>query len=84
MLKLKNIMYALMLLQGCSSYQDQFDCPAGKGVGCKSVRQIDDMVEYGLIGQDNNKHPLHIWFVPYKDLQGNIHSTTTTVVDWEN
>ncbi len=36
-----------MSLSGCSSYQDQFDCPAGTGVGCKSVSEVNALIDKG-------------------------------------
>ena len=28
----------------CSMYQSEFDCPACKGIGCKSVSEVMDMI----------------------------------------
>jgi type IV conjugative transfer system lipoprotein TraV len=32
-------------LSGCLPHKMNFDCNAGKGVGCKSLSQVNDMVE---------------------------------------
>lgn len=52
-----NLMVTLMSLSGCSSYQDQFDCPAGTGVGCKSVSEVNDLIDKGAFkkGSFNQK-----------------------------
>ena len=43
------------LLTSCAGVYDQgFDCPAEKGVGCKSISQINSMVDKG----DMDKKPL--------------------------
>jgi len=36
-----------LVLSGCSSYSETFDCPAGQGVGCKSLSKVNQMVEKG-------------------------------------
>lgn len=41
-----------LLLSGCSSYNSDFDCPAGSGVGCKSVSKVNTLVEYGYLPND--------------------------------
>jgi hypothetical protein len=41
------LIVALVALTGCSSYSETFDCPAGKGVGCKSLSRVNQMVETG-------------------------------------
>src|SRR5438132_707356 len=41
------LVIALLLLPGCSSYSETFDCPAGQGVGCKSLSKVNQMVEKG-------------------------------------
>ncbi len=32
------------LLSSCSMYQSTFDCPPKRGVGCKSVTEIEEMI----------------------------------------
>jgi hypothetical protein len=49
------LIVALVALTGCSSYSETFDCPAGQGVGCKSLSRVNQMVETGEL--------------PYKDLE---------------
>jgi len=36
-----------LFLTACSSYQEHFECPPGKGVGCQSVSQVDQLVNQG-------------------------------------
>jgi conjugal transfer pilus assembly protein TraV len=77
-----------LTLTGCSSYQNQFDCPPGQGVGCKSVSQVDDMVENGHLGNQERltpeaKKPLRVWLAPYQDRLGHWHSSSLVVVNRE-
>lgn len=38
---------SLLSLTACSHMNGQFDCPVGKGVSCKSMKEIDNMVNQG-------------------------------------
>lgn len=40
------------VLSGCSTTSETFDCKAGKGVGCKSISQVNKMVDEGDLGSD--------------------------------
>ena len=42
----------LVLLTSCSMYKSHFDCPPGKGVGCKSVSEIEGMIVESETGPD--------------------------------
>lgn len=33
-----------IILVGCSSSSETFDCPAGKGLGCKSITEVNAIV----------------------------------------
>lgn len=44
-LKLLSLLLILPILNGCMTYSESFDCPPGRGVGCKSLSQVNDMVE---------------------------------------
>jgi hypothetical protein len=46
-MKRSYLILVLVTLSGCSSYSETFDCPAGKGVGCKSLSRVNQMVETG-------------------------------------
>lgn len=41
-----------MILSGCSTTSETFDCKAGQGVGCKSISQVNKMVDEGSLGSD--------------------------------
>ena len=41
------ILSAFLSLSGCASMNGQFDCPASKGVSCKSMSEVDAMVSRG-------------------------------------
>jgi conjugal transfer pilus assembly protein TraV len=38
-------------LCACSTTSETFDCPAGKGVGCKSIAEVNHMVNEGGLGE---------------------------------
>lgn len=52
---MRNILFVLTLLpllSGCSVmgvYEGGFDCPAGSGVGCKSISEVNEMVNSGAL-----------------------------------
>jgi conjugal transfer pilus assembly protein TraV len=42
-------------LQGCSGPKQTFDCPYGKGVGCRSISEVNQAVNEGQL-PDTLKH----------------------------
>ncbi|MHB1910420.1 MAG: type IV conjugative transfer system lipoprotein TraV [Nitrososphaerales archaeon] len=46
------------LLGGCAIYDQSFDCEAGKGVGCKSISEVNDLINQGNLDKaiDNHKY----------------------------
>jgi hypothetical protein len=45
---------SLILLTACTSYKEGFDCEAVSGVGCKSIAEVDHMIDQGKLGVDDN------------------------------
>ncbi len=45
----------LILLSGCSSTSEVFECEAGKGIGCKSISQVNKMVDQGQLGESTDE-----------------------------
>ena len=51
-----------LTLSGCSTTSETFDCKAGQGVGCKSISEVNQLVDQGvnqgsfgsLVGRDAN------------------------------
>ena len=44
------IFVGVLSLTGCMGiYEGGFECPPGKGVGCKSITEVNDMVNQGEI-----------------------------------
>lgn len=42
--------YTVFCLSGCMGiYEGGFECPPGKGVGCKSITEVNDMVNQGVL-----------------------------------
>jgi len=50
MMVLSGLMVAL--LNGCSTTSETFDCKEGKGVGCKSIVQVNKMIDEGLLSNE--------------------------------
>ncbi len=81
---------SLMLLGGCSTYQEHFDCDVGKGVGCKSLSYVNRLVDRGDlpypedlpplttadVDRDQSTIPLgyKMWVAGYRDNKGYYHS----------
>ena len=54
MTKLQLLTTALAL-SGCMGvYEGGFECPPGEGVGCKSISEVNQMVEYGELPKKQN------------------------------
>lgn len=43
------LLITLTLANGCTPYAESFDCPPGRGVGCKSLNIVNHMVEEGQL-----------------------------------
>lgn len=46
------ILVLMTFLSGCSSMNSSFDCPNKPGVTCRSLDQVNDMVDRGVIGRE--------------------------------
>jgi hypothetical protein len=48
-----------LALSGCMGvYDGGFECPPGEGVGCKSISEVNQMVNEGVLPKkENNSHP---------------------------
>ena len=74
-----------LLLSGCSTYQETFECKPGKGVGCRSLSHVNQMVDAGVLPLESTQSPqnvtlppvkqpmLRIWLADYKDGEGIVH-----------
>lgn len=60
----------------------KFDCPMGSGVMCKSISEVNAMVDGGQVGRSSNNneksknppsHVMRAWIAPYHDGDGNYH-----------
>jgi hypothetical protein len=51
-LKLAGIITSL-LLSGCMGMNKKFDCPMDPGVTCKSVSAVNDLVDQGILPQQD-------------------------------
>ena len=51
---MKNIssLLSLMFLSACGVYNNSFDCPPGKGVGCAPVNEVLEMIVEKEEGED--------------------------------
>ena len=43
------LLITLAIANGCTPYSESFDCPPGRGVGCKSLNIVNHMVEEGQL-----------------------------------
>jgi hypothetical protein len=48
-LKHSLLMTSLTILSACTPYTESFDCPPGRGVGCRSLSTVNQMVEEGIL-----------------------------------
>lgn len=39
---------SFIILTGCSTYSETFDCPPGSGVGCTSISEVDQMIDQSM------------------------------------
>lgn len=58
------------LLSGCMGiYEGGFECPAGVGVGCKSISEVNDMVNQGELPRHSPNQLIQakpeIWYSPH-------------------
>ena len=44
----------VILMSGCSSYHNAFECKVGQGINCTSVSTINDMVDKGTFNQSTD------------------------------
>lgn len=49
------MLMSMVLLTGCAQMNGQFDCPAGSGVSCTSMKEVDRMASQGMFA-DNYGH----------------------------
>lgn len=52
MAKVFLLIVSLSILTGCASLNSEFNCPAKKGIGCKSIQEVNELVNDGVL--DNN------------------------------
>ena len=49
----------LILLSGCSTSSEVFECEAGKGIGCKSISEVNKRIDQGQVeGNRDEPHSL--------------------------
>ncbi len=68
----------LTLLSGCSTTSEVFECEAGKGIGCKSISEVNKMVDQGQVG-GNSDDPQILKTVAPVFAQNNLSSVTKPV-----
>lgn len=42
-------LFSVLLLSGCATYNEHFDCEPRNGVGCKSLSDVNRMVDEGKL-----------------------------------
>ena len=82
---MKNKIYKALIitlplcLTGCMGiYEGGFECPASVGVGCKSISDVNTMVNIGDIPKASTEQPtsakLEIWYAPQSSVQYSVSS----------
>lgn len=59
---------SVIILTGCSTYSETFDCPPGSGVGCKSISEVDQMIDEGKLIDEKPTPAPPIELVSYKPI----------------
>ena len=59
-----------LLLAGCSTYNESFDCAPGKGVGCVSLSAVNTMVNKGQLPLEDKPR---LWIRGHEDAHGQSH-----------
>ena len=55
MIKLLTISSLIVIINGCAPYSNQFTCPAGRGINCKSVSYVNEQVDNGNLLKPEKK-----------------------------
>lgn len=50
---------SLSILNGCTPYSESFDCQPGQGIGCKSLSQVNQMLEEGKLPLRDEGEDIH-------------------------
>lgn len=62
MIRLKFIIISSLFFIGCSVAKENFDCKYAKGVGCRSITEVNSMINEGKLTATNT----HMTVVPIK------------------
>ena len=86
----------MITVTGCTPHRETFDCAPGIGVCCKSISEVNHLIdtkereedlpkEQGL--QSKNTQPLspvnpglRVWIAPYEDSNGHVHEESFVVL----
>lgn len=63
------VLSAALCLTGCMGvYEGRFECPPGEGVGCKSISEVNQMVDRGSVPgiqcPEDKSVTSEIWYSP--------------------
>lgn len=60
MITLKSVLFfmSFIILTGCATSKENFDCKYGKGVGCRSITEVNGLVNQGKLGKTANSDDL--------------------------
>jgi hypothetical protein len=47
--KVLSLFFLALLLSGCGSYSNSFDCPIGDGLKCASLSEVNQKIDRGLL-----------------------------------
>lgn len=75
----------ILFLTGCATTREQFDCKYGIGVGCKSITEVNQMVNDGLLRNSKGSiRTLPIMVIPKNSPKPQAKSTNVVRVTEEH
>ena len=79
---IKNILLlsVVLLLSGCSITKETFDCSYGKGVGCRSITEVNTMVNSGNLVAHSTK-PSKFSVKPTDSIKSEVISSDNMIVN---
>ena len=86
------VIYIGMLMAavaGCTPHRETFDCAPGVGVGCKSISEVNRLIDNKEREDLQSKGTqllspvspgLRVWIAPYEDSNGHVHEESFVVL----
>jgi hypothetical protein len=94
--KILGVTPVLAVFTGCTPHRETFDCAPGTGVGCKSISEVNLLIDNRAPPEESSKEQglepqkppsvsadspsLRVWMAPYDDRQGHLHEESFVVL----